>query len=259
MIKTKKNIGRNREIKKEVEQVELLKLEQKENITSIELLEIINKFRNEEREKSTKKIGVLKHKTILIIIREEIGEQNILPTSYVTKQNKKQPMYILTLQQAKQVLLKESREVRRKVIEYIEGLESELKREIEKNRGQSRLLGKTVRALETDTLKKLIETYNIPKEKQNYIYSNYTRLAYRVMGYKEKPEREKMGENELNLLQQIEAIISLELINNMSNKKPLKEIYINCKNKAVRLYSDIKKLYTQEEKNNYIKGDVKRC
>lgn len=235
-------------IKKEVERLEILKLEKKETITSLELLEIINKFRNEEREKSTKKIGVLKHKTLLSIIREEIGEQNILPSSYVTKQNKKQSMYILTLQQAKQVLLKESREVRRKVIEYIEALERELKKEIEKNRRQSRLLGKTIRALETDTLKKLIEIYNVPKEKQNYIYSNYTRLAYRVMGYKEKPDREEMGENELNLLQQIEAVINLELINNMSNEKPLKEIYINCKNKALGLYREIEKLYIQEEK-----------
>ena len=235
-------------IKKEVERLEILKLEKKETITSLELLEIINKFRNEEREKSTKKIGVLKHKTLLSIIREEIGEQNILPSSYVTKQNKKQSMYILTLQQAKQVLLKESREVRRKVIEYIEALERELKKEIEKNRRQSRLLGKTIRALETDTLKKLIEIYNVPKEKQNYIYSNYTRLAYRVMGYKEKPDREEMGENELNLLQQIEAVINLELINNMSNKKPLKEIYINCKNKALGLYREIEKLYIQEDK-----------
>ena len=235
-------------IKKEVERLEILKLEKKETITSLELLEIINKFRNEEREKSTKKIGVLKHKTLLSIIREEIGEQNILPSSYVTKQNKKQSMYILTLQQAKQVLLKESREVRRKVIEYIEALERELKKEIEKNRRQSRLLGKTIRALETDTLKKLIEIYNVPKEKQNYIYSNYTRLAYRVMGYKEKPDREEMGENELNLLQQIEAVINLELINNMSNKKPLKEIYINCKNKALGLNREIEKLYIQEDK-----------
>ena len=68
------------------------------------------------------------------------------------------------------------------------------------------------------------------------------------MGYKEKPDREEMGENELNLLQQIEAVINLELINNMSNEKPLKEIYINCKNKALGLYREIEKLYIQEEK-----------
>lgn len=233
-------------IKKEVERLEILKLEKKETITSLELLEQINVFRKQEGKRE------LGHNDLKKVIRKELEKDfNAGKISHIKQKDsrgRKQDIYILSFSQGKRVLLRESPTVRQAVIEYIEALERELKKEIEKNRRQSRLLGKTIRALETDTLKKLIEIYNVPKEKQNYIYSNYTRLAYRVMGYKEKPDREEMGENELNLLQQIEAVINLELINNMSNKKPLKEIYINCKNKALGLYREIEKLYIQEDK-----------
>ncbi|CAM3108863.1 phage antirepressor KilAC domain-containing protein [Streptobacillus ratti] len=101
--------------------------EKRETITSLELVEIINKFRKQELKENE-----LRHDTLLSIIRdefkEEIGIQKILETPYIHPQNKqKYPMFILSFSQAKQLLIRESRLVRKAVIEYIEKLENKLK------------------------------------------------------------------------------------------------------------------------------------
>ena len=105
---------------------ELIKVETKDTITSLELVERINLFREQEGNRAE-----LKHKTLLEIIRdefeEEIGEQKILPTSYKDQWNREQPMFVLSFNQAKQVLVRESKRVRKAVIEYIEKLENALK------------------------------------------------------------------------------------------------------------------------------------
>lgn len=98
----------------------------KDTMTTLELVEQINLFRKEEGSRAE-----LKHKTLLEIVRDEfedeIGQQKILPSSYRNSQNKEQPMYILTLNQAKQVLMRESKFVRKAMIKYIEELENKLK------------------------------------------------------------------------------------------------------------------------------------
>lgn len=98
-----------------------------EKITSLELVEQINVFRAEEGNRAE-----LLHKTLLEIIRdefeEEIGQQQILPTLYKHPQNGQEyPMFELTLSQAKQILVRESKFVRKAVIAYIERLENEIK------------------------------------------------------------------------------------------------------------------------------------
>lgn len=77
------------------------------------------------------KDNLLRHDTLLNIIRdefeEEIGLQKILETPYVHPQNKQTyPMFTLTLSQAKQVLVRESKYVRKHVIAYIDELEKAL-------------------------------------------------------------------------------------------------------------------------------------
>lgn len=112
----------------------------KDRITSLELLDQINIFRKQEGNRAE-----LRHDTLLDIIRdefeEEIGLQKILETLYIHPQNKqKYPMFILNYNQAKQVLLRESKFVRRAVIHYVERLEEELQKDfIEKYERQ--LLG----------------------------------------------------------------------------------------------------------------------
>lgn len=112
----------------------------KNRITSLELLDQINIFRKQEGNRAE-----LRHDTLLDTIRdefeEEIGLQKILETPYIHPQNKqKYPMFILNYNQAKQVLLRESKFVRRAVIHYVERLEEELQKDfIEKYERQ--LLG----------------------------------------------------------------------------------------------------------------------
>lgn len=95
----------------------------KKTITSLELVEQINLFRKEEGKEIS-----LRHDTLLNIIRdefeEEIGLQKILETQYTHPQNKqKYPMFELTIAQGKQVLLRESKFVRRHVVAWLERFE----------------------------------------------------------------------------------------------------------------------------------------
>lgn len=98
-------------------------------MTSLELVEKINFFREQEGTKAK-----LKHYDLLKIIRNEFSEEihngKISFMFYDAKIGngaiRKQPMYVLTLNQAKQVLLRESKFVRRAVIQYIEKLETSL-------------------------------------------------------------------------------------------------------------------------------------
>ena len=141
------------------------KLVIKDNLTSLEVLEQINIFRTQERNKVK-----LQHKTLLDIIRdefeEEIREQNILLSSQQVKMPnggvRKQPIFVLTLNQAKQVLMRESKFVRRAVIQYIEKLEQTLKRttKVEMNKLPFEY------KVEIETQPKLIEIY----QTENKVY-----------------------------------------------------------------------------------------
>lgn len=96
-------------------------------ITSLELVEQINVFRAKEGNRA-----VLQHSDLLKVIRdefeEEIGIGQISETLYKHPQNGQEyPMFELTLSQAKQILVRESKFVRKAVIAYIERLENEIK------------------------------------------------------------------------------------------------------------------------------------
>ena len=103
----------------------------KDKITSLELVTEINKFRKEEGNRTD-----LQHNDLLKIIREEfseeIGEGKISPTSYKDQWNREQPMFVLTLSQARQVLVRESKYVRKSVIHFLERLEEQLKNPFKK-------------------------------------------------------------------------------------------------------------------------------
>ena len=101
-------------------------LENKKTITSLELLEQINLFRKQEGNRAE-----LQHRDLLKVIRdefeEEINEGKISPVTYKDKKGEERPMFELTTAQAKQVLVRESKFVRKAVIHYIEELENKLK------------------------------------------------------------------------------------------------------------------------------------
>ena len=101
-------------------------LKEKNTITSMELLEQINLFREQEGNRAK-----LQHYDLLKVIRDEFEEEitdgNFSVSEYKDKTGRKLPMFILTFNQAKQILMRESKFVRKAVIHYIEELENKLK------------------------------------------------------------------------------------------------------------------------------------
>lgn len=92
-------------------------------ITSLELVKEINVFRKNIEGKAE-----LQHKSLLTIIRnefdDEITEGKILLSEYKDSTGRKLPMYNLTISQAKQLLVRESKAVRKAVINRLDTLEN---------------------------------------------------------------------------------------------------------------------------------------
>ena len=134
----------------------------KESINSKELLKQINIFREMEyKEKEAnntlteaqKKRGSyieLTHDNLLKIIRDEFNMKvntvnknavknnnhynGPVETTYRDDKGELRPMFILTIDQAKQVLLRESKVVRKAVIQYLNSLEKKI-RQLERKKG----------------------------------------------------------------------------------------------------------------------------
>ena len=96
-------------------------------MSSVDLCDLINKFREEEGNRAE-----LLHRNLMRDIRREVeilenagieGQLNFEPSSYINSQNKKQPCYSLNRDGALQILNKESALVRYKTIQYIDKLE----------------------------------------------------------------------------------------------------------------------------------------
>ena len=113
-------------------------LKDKNTITSLELLEQLNFFREKEYEFKSKnntltkaeskkgKFTELLHYDFLKIIRDEFEEEintgKISAVEYKDKKGENRPMFVITLNQAKQLLARESKFVRKAIIEYIENV-----------------------------------------------------------------------------------------------------------------------------------------
>lgn len=237
----------------------------KESINSNELLKQINIFREmeyKEREASNtlteaqKKRGhytKLQHKTLLNIIKSEFNlkidlqnilemlkdRQNILPiyidnifiSTYKDKYDREQIMFILTIDQAKQVLLRESRIVRSKVIEYLNLLEKRI-RQLERKKGI------TARKGETEAIKMLLKYGDIPKEKHNLYYMTYSKLPFVALGVK-RVERDKLPADDLELIKELENIIEKTILKGIVKKLDVKAIYKECKKACIDSLVDI--------------------
>lgn len=107
--------------------MEIMDIQNKKTISTLELVKQINFFRKQEGNRAE-----LQHYDLLKIIRdefeEEIGLGKISVSSYRNSQNKEQPMYQLTHSQSKQILMRESKYVRKAMICYIEELEKAIKK-----------------------------------------------------------------------------------------------------------------------------------
>ena len=199
-------------------------------------MEQINLFRVKENRSE------LQHYDLLKIIRDEFEEEitdgKISASEYKDKTGRKLPMYILTFNQAKQVLTRESKTVRKAVFKYIDELEKKYLTAVKilnnKNspewleiRQGSKENNKSFR----DTLKAL-EDYATARgsTKANLIYRNYTKLINKLSGTDDT--RDSLTPYKLHLIEQLENILKKEINKGMTELKDYKAIYRNCKMKG---------------------------
>ena len=225
-------------------------LANKETVTSRELLEQINIFRQQEGKSKLENYDLKK------IIRKELKKDfnagKISCIKETDSRGREQDIYILTFSQGKRVLLRESPTVRQAVIEYINKLENAIIKLQEQKRNEARLLGKITRKLETDSIKGLMIYGKIEPRNQWKYYKHYTDLIYSVMGYnpKNKPRREEMTQSELIILDKLESVVNMEINNNIALRIPFIMIYQNVKDKVDEVYRGMRKLFILEQKNN---------
>lgn len=100
-------------------------------MTSLEVVDLINKFREEEGN-----VNIKQHKTLMRDIRNEvialreagiINENNFVPVNYTDAKGEQRPCYKMNKAGIMQMLNKESALVRYKTQQYIEALENKLK------------------------------------------------------------------------------------------------------------------------------------
>ncbi|CKG99413.1 Uncharacterised protein [Fusobacterium polymorphum] len=233
----------------------------KESINSKDLLKQINYFREveyKEREangtltEAQKKRGhyiELRHDNLLRTIRDEFNIQDnllnfeevknkIIPTSvegifettYKDEKGEFRTMFILTIDQAKQVLMRESKVVRKAVIQYLNLLEKRI-RELERKKG------KITRKQETDSIKMLMEYGNVPEEKQRLYYMTYSKLPFIVLGMK-KVSRDTLPADDLNLIKELESIIQVTILTSIIKGLDVKAIYQECKKVCINSLED---------------------
>lgn len=209
--------------------------EPKETITSLELLELINKFRIEDGNKTK-----LEHKDLLKAIRNEfrkqIGEGKISPTSYKDNWNRNQPKFDLTLKQSLRLLTKESIEVREKVFDYIEKLEKQnqmLRQALWNKQNNEWLLtrkqGKITRRKETDAIAVLIPyAKSQGSNNADRLYIVYSRLVNRLAGV-DDGTRETVDVETLLHIKKLEDLFSKVIFESMEKQLFYKDIYGKCK------------------------------
>ena len=199
-------------------------LENKNMITSLEILEQINIFRKQEGNRTE-----LQHKDLLKIIRdefeEEIGEGKISPTSYKDQWNREQPMFKLTIPQGKQILVRESKFVRKAVIHYLEELEDRLKlsEPVMENQNME-IMDRYSRVKIAETLKSLI-----PLTKSETYKDILVAESAKVLTGKELLPPVKMPERTLTAKEIADILgISANRVGKISNKYNLKTEENGC-------------------------------
>lgn len=113
---------------------QIIENNQEATMTSLEVVDLINKFRKEEGNITEKR-----HDDFIRSIRKEIeilvnagieGDRNFTVATYTDKQGKQRKCYNMTKAGIMQMLNKESALVRYKTQEYIEALENKLKQQV---------------------------------------------------------------------------------------------------------------------------------
>lgn len=158
-------------------------------------------------------------------VKKRIQKNKILIDKYVDEKGERRNMYVLPLEKAKQVLMRESKFVRKAVIEYIDYLENQNRQLEELARLQARELSKVTRNIETLNLKALLEYGKVRKEKQKIYYIHYSNLARNIAGIPKGIKRDELTQGQLGILQQVELIMAAVINECMAENIPFVLMY----------------------------------
>ena len=149
-------------------------------MTSLELVDLINKFRKEEFDAGGKDYKEKLHNTIMRDIRSELetmetlgvkeGLYNFVQSSYVNSQGKTQPCYQLTRDGALQILNKESTYVRVATIKYINSLEEKVQSQTPQLTHEETLALSIMRASDMGEQALAIKEYGSYKHKEGMLH-----------------------------------------------------------------------------------------
>nr|DAF07370.1 MAG TPA: regulatory protein [Caudoviricetes sp.] len=230
-----------------------MELIKKQTITSLELTKQINIFRKEEYDykiKNNLSLGKvelknghyteLRHDTLLNIIRDEfekeITDQKILGSTYKDESGKENPYFELTLDQAKQILMRESKFVRKAMIDYINKLEKVVsmqlyslptisKEELNIKNRELEIKERELKLKEIEFLEERIEKYKQYEKVKLALEAQVTEKLTGIKGLLPMPNLEKTysaGDVANKLSKIFNKKISSNLIGRMANKFDLK-------------------------------------
>lgn len=192
-------------------------------MTSLEVVDLINKFREEEGHRA-----VLKHKSFMQSIRTElenlanagieVDERNILPVTYLDKKGEKRPCYRMNRSWVLQMCNKESALVRYKTQQYIEALEQALQ-DLKFRQGDKK------HQLECMALLQDMLPDDVKQEKINYIKAN-TVVDKAVSNYFGFPKMIKKIEMNKDMLEVRENVLNdyLKLFEVLQDNHEVKEV-----------------------------------
>ena len=165
-------------------------------------------------------------------VKKRIPKNKILIDKYLDEKGEKRDMYVLPLEKAKQVLMRESKFVRKAVIEYIDYLENQNRQLEELARLQARELSKVTRNIETLSLKALMEYGKVRKERQRIYYIHYSNLARDIAGIPKGIKRDELTQGQLGILQQVELIMTSVINECMAENIPFVLMYQEVKDRT---------------------------
>lgn len=207
------------------------------------------------------------HKNVLASIKSlvdngHLGQLDFKPSSYMNKQNKSQPQYLLTergfLIAMPFIGGSKSKEGQVKLVDEFIKMRNALNERMSSEWQQTRLKGKLQRRDETD----VIAEYLLPlarKQKPEGTYAkrpamayvNYTKLVKSALGAK-WDSREELSHQYLSAVEAIERMICVTIKQQVEKQVPYKTIYNECKTNALTLVEllclDGKPLLLTEEK-----------
>jgi len=203
----------------------------KMSVSSLELVEQINIFREQEGR------AILRHKDLLVVIREEFEEEiagrEISPGSYKDKNGQNRPMFKLTPSQAKQLMARESKYVRKILIKYIERLEDFIREKCSAEWQTARTAGKMHRLEMTDAIRDKLIPLAIEQGSANYskFYMVYSKMINSLLKIN-SDMRDNLPWLYLTTIDMLERIIENIISAECDKGTHYKEIYQVCKAKC---------------------------